>query len=150
MNPHWHTIEDNAQFATAMDYRTGIDLHMVVEKLPRADAWDWTVWSPDRRKVARSGNTLTLRLAMALAENAANGLIRSGMAKDLTGGELVCYPGMPPPSDDFQIATERARKSIGERNWEHAGLSERSNAIYAELRALDAERMSQPKPPPKA
>ena len=46
--------------------------------------------------------------------------------------------------DDFQIAAERARQRLGEAAWNQMTTHERAGAIYAELRALDAE---QSKPP---
>ena len=42
--------------------------------------------------------------------------------------------------DDFQIAYERARKRIGEEIWDHTPPRVQAEAIYAELRAIDAER----------
>jgi hypothetical protein len=46
-------------------------------------------------------------------------------------------------SDDFRIAVERARKRIGERRWMTLSLHAQSTEIYAELRALDSERVAQ-------
>ncbi len=149
MNPHWHAVEDNLQFAIATDYRTGIDLRMVVEKLPRADGRDWIVWLPGRQKVLRKRTVLSLRMATALVEKAADGLARSGTTGGSAGETVSLYPGIPPISDDFQIAFERARETIGKGIWEQSSLTERTNAIYAELRAMDAERMGQAEPTPK-
>jgi hypothetical protein len=44
-------------------------------------------------------------------------------------------------ADDFQAAYERARKRFGEEAWQQLSTHDQSDAIYEELRALDAERV---------
>ena len=46
--------------------------------------------------------------------------------------------------DDFQIAAERARERAGEDTWNRFSIHERSDAIYQQLRAIDAERGARP------
>lgn len=46
-------------------------------------------------------------------------------------------------SDDFRIAYERARMRVGDRAWDMMASKARADAIYAELRALDASRIAE-------
>jgi hypothetical protein len=50
----------------------------------------------------------------------------------------------PRMSDDFQIAYERARERVGEDIWLRMSSRDQVDAIYRELRALDAERAATP------
>jgi hypothetical protein len=50
-------------------------------------------------------------------------------------------------SADFQIAVERAQTLIGAPAWKLLSLHEQAEAIYEQLRLLDAERWT-PKPVP--
>lgn len=43
--------------------------------------------------------------------------------------------------NDFQIAAERARQRFGEKAWDALTSHQRSDAIYKELHAIDAERI---------
>jgi hypothetical protein len=43
-------------------------------------------------------------------------------------------------SDDFRIAVERARDRVGENVWRGMSLHDQADAIYQELRDIDAER----------
>jgi hypothetical protein len=46
----------------------GARYHLIVERLPRRDHWDWTVWRPgDARKIARHGNAPSVPAAMRAA-----------------------------------------------------------------------------------
>jgi hypothetical protein len=51
-------------------------------------------------------------------------------------------------SVDFQIAAKRAETRTGVIAWTMLGPRERADAIYEQLRVLDAERMHQVPPPP--
>jgi hypothetical protein len=45
-------------------------------------------------------------------------------------------------SDNFQIIVERARERVGEKAWEGMSVHERADAIYREMRAMDAEKIA--------
>ena len=47
--------------------------------------------------------------------------------------------------DDFQVAAERARQRVGNRVWDQMTTHEKAEAIYREMRALDAEHSKQPR-----
>jgi hypothetical protein len=51
-------------------------------------------------------------------------------------------------SEDFLQAYERARSQAGERAWNAMSQHDRADAIYRELRLLDAERNAN-RPPEK-
>jgi hypothetical protein len=45
-------------------------------------------------------------------------------------------------SQDFYMAHERARSRVGDHAWSAMSQHDRATAIYKELRALDAERIT--------
>lgn len=51
-------------------------------------------------------------------------------------------------SVDFHLAAERAETRIGASAWALLGIQQRADAIYQQLKLLDAERTSQAAPPP--
>jgi hypothetical protein len=48
-----------------------------------------------------------------------------------------------PKSEDFRVAHERAVTRAGAPTWRLMSVRDQATAIYAELRALDAERLAQ-------
>jgi hypothetical protein len=51
-------------------------------------------------------------------------------------------------SSDFHIAVERAEALIGASTWNFLGTHQRADAIYQQLRVLDAERVHLVSPQP--
>jgi hypothetical protein len=51
-------------------------------------------------------------------------------------------------SSDFHTAAERAEAQIGASAWNFLGIHERADAIYEQLRVLDAERAHLVSPQP--
>jgi hypothetical protein len=45
-------------------------------------------------------------------------------------------------TDDVRIAAERARQKVGESLWKVLSTREQTDAIYRELRIVDAERIA--------
>jgi hypothetical protein len=59
-------------FATLVAPRGHTCYHLIAERLPADDGWDWTVWRPgDAREAARHGSAPDAATAMMAAEGAA-------------------------------------------------------------------------------
>jgi signal transduction histidine kinase len=66
----WHKSE-NALFAAIRSGGRGLRHRLIVEQLPRRNAWDWTVWRPgDANESPRHGHASSAVIAMAAAEEA--------------------------------------------------------------------------------
>ena len=139
MNISWHPVEDHIRFATVTDHRAQTDLHLVVERLPTADGWDWAIWHPYGPAIRQDGRTLSSTLSMAFAAKAAErAFVWATEAETL---EVEHTPvGRTVLPDDFQIAADRARAASGGRPWEKLTLHEQAEAIYRELRVIDEDR----------
>jgi hypothetical protein len=62
---------DEALYAAVIGGRDGTRYHLIVERLPNADGWDWTVWRPgDAPASARHGVATSAVEAMRAAEAA--------------------------------------------------------------------------------
>lgn len=48
-------------------------------------------------------------------------------------------PGVPLP-DEFQLAADRARALVGEKDWAGLPFSEQAKRLYQEIRAMDEEK----------
>jgi CheY-like chemotaxis protein len=67
----WHK-SDNALFASVQPCTGGIRYQLIVEQLPRRNAWDWACWRPgDTEDTPRHGRASSVTVAMAAAENSA-------------------------------------------------------------------------------
>jgi hypothetical protein len=60
---------DDAIFATILARRGSERYHLIVERLPADDGWDWTVWRRgDAPELSRHGHSPGLVTALAAAE----------------------------------------------------------------------------------
>ncbi|HTI82470.1 MAG TPA: hypothetical protein VL614_18615 [Acetobacteraceae bacterium] len=66
---------DDAIFATLLARRGGARYHLIVERLPTDNGWDWTVWRRgDAPELSRHGYSPGLVTAIAAAEAVAQHL----------------------------------------------------------------------------
>jgi hypothetical protein len=64
----WRKV-DEALFAAVTPGRQRTRYHLLAERLPHADSWDWTVWrSGDAPKTTRHGDAPSCEVAMLAAE----------------------------------------------------------------------------------
>jgi hypothetical protein len=67
----WSKVED-IRSATLVARRGGARYHLIAERLPANDGWDWTVWRQgDEPEASRHGYAPGAITAMAAAEGAA-------------------------------------------------------------------------------
>ena len=71
LKPSWNKADDTL-YANLVA-RHGLEhYHLVVERLPTNNGWDWTVWRPgDAPELSRHGYAPGLATAMAAAEEVA-------------------------------------------------------------------------------
>lgn len=144
MNIPWYPIGGDTRYATVAADPAPAMLRLVVERLPSADSWRWTIWRSGRSSTRLTGQTLSETLSMAFAAKAAERLLASGARLTATGGparEVI------PVADEFQIAAERARIATRDVPWDALSAREQAEAIYREQRAMDAERAARQPPP---
>ena len=73
----WRRVDDGL-FAAVMKGGDQARYHLVVERLPNASGWDWTVWRPgDAPDAARHGVAPSSAEAMRAAERAVGNWGRS-------------------------------------------------------------------------
>jgi hypothetical protein len=71
MRHGWRKVDD-VLFATVTTGRKGARYHLIAERLPAYDGWDWTVWRVgDAPENSRHGFAPGAATAMAAAEGAA-------------------------------------------------------------------------------
>jgi hypothetical protein len=70
MRQLWRKV-DESLYAAVIGGRGGLRYHLIVERLPGGDGWDWTVWRPgDPPEAARHGVAPSTVRAMRAAEAA--------------------------------------------------------------------------------
>jgi hypothetical protein len=70
MRRRWRKVDD-ALFAAVIGGRDGAQYHVIAERLPNGDGWDWTAWRPgDAPAAARHGVVTSAVEAMRAAEAA--------------------------------------------------------------------------------
>jgi signal transduction histidine kinase len=85
----WHKSE-NALFAALRSGRRGLEHRLIVEQLPRRNAWDWTVWRPgDASEPPRHGSASSAVIAMAAAEDAVRQRVETVAEAAATNGRNV-------------------------------------------------------------
>jgi hypothetical protein len=68
--PQWRQV-DAALFAAVVGGRDDARYHLIVERLPSGNDWDWTAWRPgDAPRAARHGVASSAAEAMRAAEAA--------------------------------------------------------------------------------
>jgi hypothetical protein len=68
MTFEWDKTGDRIWYGKWADEWTGFRLFMTVERLPRGQSWDWTVWEAAGPKIVRRGIEPTAAEAVAAAE----------------------------------------------------------------------------------
>ncbi len=132
-------------FATATSPDTDDTFHMVIEKLPAENGWDWIAWKSGRPKLQKAGIALSLKLATAFTQKAAGELFMRQISEYSTANKKETDIEQSLISDDFRIAAERAREVWGNKIWNQISTREQCEAIYKEIRAMDKERAALPK-----
>ena len=68
LKPSWNKADDT-MYADLVSRRGQEHYHLVVERLPANNGWDWTVWRPgDAPELSQHGYAPGLVTAMAAAE----------------------------------------------------------------------------------
>jgi len=85
----WHKSE-NALFAALRSGRRGTEHRLIVEQLPRRNAWDWSVWRPgDASEPPRHGCASSAIIAMAAAEDSVRQWVEAAPEAAATNGGNV-------------------------------------------------------------
>jgi hypothetical protein len=63
------SLSDDVRYATALSVNGMIRYHLIVERLPAHDSWDWTVWRRHHPEwSARNGISDSAPVAMLVAQ----------------------------------------------------------------------------------
>ena len=99
----WRRAE-NAVFASVQGPPGGTRCRLIVEPLPRQNAWDWAVWRPGSDgQESRHGRASSVVSAMAAAEDAAGQWLKTGPTAELPTAKL---PGAEWPAAEWPGAPD--------------------------------------------